>query len=182
MRLRYLTNLEDPCPRPYIEKTAWLEVTGAIWAAGPMVGLCFTESSDRNAKENFSPIDPRSVLDRVVALPISEWNYTNTPTRHLGPMAQDFYGAFGVGPDDKHITTLDADGVALAAIQGLNQKLEDQVKAKDARIATLEKDVAELGKARDAQIDALEKDMAELKSAVKRLLEQARDPGAIRSL
>ena len=41
-------------------------------------------------------------------------------------MAQDFYAAFAVGPDDKHIATVDADGVALAAIQGLNQKLEEQ--------------------------------------------------------
>jgi len=40
-------------------------------------------------------------------------------------MAQDFYAAFAVGPDDKHIATVDADGVALAAIQGLNQKLDE---------------------------------------------------------
>jgi len=43
---------------------------------------------------------------------------------HIGPVAQDFYGAFQVGVDDKHISMVDADGVALAAIQGLNQKLE----------------------------------------------------------
>ena len=53
-------------------------------------------------------------------------NLTDTAIRHIGPMAQDFYAAFGVGPDDKHITTVDADGVALAAIQGLNQKVEAQ--------------------------------------------------------
>ena len=56
-------------------------------------------------------------------------------------MAQDFYAAFAIGPDDKHIATVDADGVALAAIQGLNQKVEEQgaaLKSKDARIAELE--------------------------------------------
>ena len=66
------------------------------------------------------------MLEKVVALPLSSWNYkADTSTRHIGPMAQDFYAAFGVGPDDKHIATVDADGVALAAIQGLNQKLEE---------------------------------------------------------
>jgi hypothetical protein len=39
-------------------------------------------------------------------------------------MAQDFHAAFGLGTDERHIATVDADGVALAAIQGLNQKLE----------------------------------------------------------
>jgi len=40
--------------------------------------------------------------------------------RHVGPMAQDFYVAFGVGADDKHITSIDEDGVALAAIKALH--------------------------------------------------------------
>ena len=47
-------------------------------------------------------------------------------TRHIGPMAQDFYGAFNVGMDDKHIATTDEDGVALAAIQGLNRKMDSE--------------------------------------------------------
>ena len=81
-------------------------------------------SSDRNAKENFTSVEPREVLEKVAALPITRWNYKNDAgTPHLGPMSQDFYAAFGVGPDDKHIATVDADGVALAAIQGLNQKV-----------------------------------------------------------
>ena len=54
--------------------------------------------------------------------------------RHIGPMAQDFYAAFGVGEDDRHISTVDADGVALAAIQGLYQVVQD----KDAAIASLQ--------------------------------------------
>ena len=55
-------------------------------------------------------------------------------------MAQDFHAAFGLGTDDKHIATVDADGVALAAIQGLNQKLNE----KDAEIQALKQSVAEL--------------------------------------
>jgi hypothetical protein len=74
-------------------------------------------------------------------MPITTWNYKDEPDkRHLGPMAQDFYGAFGVGQDDKTITFLDEGGVALAAIQGLNQKLEE----KDARIQSLERELSEL--------------------------------------
>jgi dTDP-4-amino-4,6-dideoxygalactose transaminase len=44
----------------------------------------------------------------------------------MGVMAQDFYAAFGIGEDERHITTIDADGVAFAAIQGLNEKLETE--------------------------------------------------------
>ena len=59
-------------------------------------------------------------------------------------MAQDFYAAFAVGADDKHISTVDADGVALAAIQGLNEKLETQLGAKDVEIRRLRREVEEL--------------------------------------
>jgi trimeric autotransporter adhesin len=102
-----------------------LTVNGNILASGTITG-----SSDRNVKEHFSLISARDVLEKVSALPISEWNYKadNETLRHIGPMAQDFYAAFNVGMDDKHISMVDADGVALAAIQGLNQKL-DELKA-----------------------------------------------------
>jgi hypothetical protein len=97
---------------------------GATLAAG---SGSWTSMSDRHAKENFAPLDPQSVLAKVAALPLSTWNYKaqNPAIRHLGPMAQDFKAAFGVGETDTGITGVDADGVALAAIQGLNQKLEE---------------------------------------------------------
>lgn len=114
-------------------------------SGGLRVNGTFVSASDRNQKENFRDINPREVLDKVAALPISEWNYKQDPAaRHLGPMAQDFHAAFQVGPDDKHIATVDADGVALAAIQGLNLKLEETVRAQDARIAQLETELREL--------------------------------------
>ena len=73
-------------------------------------------TSDRNAKENFKPVNARDVLAKVARLPITEWQYkTQDDARHIGPMAQDFREAFGTGRDDKHITSVDADGVALAA-------------------------------------------------------------------
>lgn len=84
-------------------------------------------TSDRAAKSKFSPVNPREVLTKLASLPISTWAYTNASNiRHIGPVAQDFQAAFAVGEDDKHIATVDADGVALAAIQGLNQLLQER--------------------------------------------------------
>jgi Chaperone of endosialidase len=68
------------------------------------------------------------MLTKVASLPLTEWNYkTDKSVEHIGPMAQDFHAAFGLnGGDDKHISVVDEGGVALAAIQGLNQKLETE--------------------------------------------------------
>ncbi len=97
-----------------------LVVVGNIRVTGTI-----NPASDRNVKRDFAPVDSRAVLEKVAALPILTWAYKLDPaTRHLGPVAQDFKAAFGLGSDDKSISTVDADGVALAAIQGLNQKLE----------------------------------------------------------
>jgi hypothetical protein len=83
-------------------------------------------------KDNVTQVDSSAVLDAIASLPISTWNYKaqDASIRHIGPMAQDFSAAFGVGEDDTHITTVDADGVALAGIQALyarNQQLETRV-------------------------------------------------------
>lgn len=95
----------------------------------------FVSSSDRNMKQDFQPVDSLSVLQKVLQLPVQTWAYKSDPgTKHLGPMAQDFYAAFGTGADDKHIAVVDEGGVALAAIQGLNEKLNE----KDAKINELE--------------------------------------------
>jgi hypothetical protein len=104
-----------------LDGTGSLRVTNNVYAAGVML------TSDRNAKENFVAVDPGLVLTKVAALPITRWNFKQDSTvLHIGPMAQDFSAAFGVGEDDKHIAVVDEGGVALAAIQGLNQKLEQK--------------------------------------------------------
>jgi hypothetical protein len=84
--------------------------------------------SDCNAKRHFEPIDGVAVLEKVAALPLSTWSYKaqDSSVRHMGPMAQDFHASFGLGADEKRITSVDADGVALAAIQGLNQRLKER--------------------------------------------------------
>ncbi|MBU0677302.1 MAG: tail fiber domain-containing protein [Verrucomicrobia bacterium] len=83
--------------------------------------------SDQTAKEDFLPIDEVSVLERVVGLPITEWNYKGYSKRHIGPMAQDFHAAFPLaGSSDTSIDSGDLHGVALAAIQGLHAEVSDQ--------------------------------------------------------
>jgi hypothetical protein len=116
--------------------------------------------SDRNAKENFAPADAREVLDKVAALPLTSWNYKaqGAGVRHLGPTAQDFHAAFGVGADDRHIATVDADGVALAAIQGLKEKVE-------ARSARAEDCIQKL----QEKLEQKETEITELKRRLQRL-------------
>jgi hypothetical protein len=111
--------------------------------AGVTVNGTFNNNSDRNAKENFEPVSASQVLEKVTRLPISKWSYKeDATTRHIGPMAQDFHRAFHIGTDEKHIAPMDEGGVALAAIQGLNQKLE----AQRAENAELKHEVLELKK------------------------------------
>ena len=108
--------------------------------SGLTVNGTFVSASDRNLKENFQSVSAKEVLAKVAALPVTRWNYKqDKQSEHIGPMAQDFYAAFNVGPDDRHITTIDEGGVALVAIQGLNQKLQDEAQAKDAEITELKK-------------------------------------------
>jgi hypothetical protein len=112
----------------------------------------WTNASDRNRKHSFAGVTGEDVLIRLRALPITTWTYNteDASVRHLGPMAQDFRTAFGLGDDDKVISTVDADGVALAAAQALDARTV----AQEARITALERENAEL-RARLARIEAL---------------------------
>jgi trimeric autotransporter adhesin len=86
------------------------------------------QPSDRTKQTGFARVDAGQVLQQVVTLPIGSWSYLSQgpAVRHIGPMAQDFHTTFGVGEDDTHINMVDANGVALAAIQGLYQIVADQ--------------------------------------------------------
>ncbi len=115
-----------------------LDVDGNLFTSGTVNGV-----SDRNKKKDFETIDPVAVLDAVANLPMSTWSYKNDAQqlRHMGPMAQDFWAAFGLGMDDKHITITDMGGVALAAIQGLearNSELAEQNAGLAERLEALE--------------------------------------------
>ncbi len=118
-----------------------IETNGNVTIPAELTTTAVNITSDRNAKEQFKPVNAREVLAKVARLPITEWQYkTQSDARHIGPMAQDFREAFSLGHDEKHITSVDADGVALAAIQGLNEKLEEKTQEVDA----LKKSVAAL--------------------------------------
>ncbi len=91
--------------------------------------------SDRDSKENYVLLDAREILERLSGVPITEWNYRaqDASNRHIGPTAQDFYAAFGLSDDERYISPIDTDGVALAAIQGLYELAQEQ----QAQIAAL---------------------------------------------
>lgn len=128
--------------------------TGVEMAPG---GGAWSSLSDRNMKENFATVNPREILQKVVTMPVTTWNYKSQDKsiRHIGVMAQDFQQQFGVGESDKRITTIDPDGVAFAAIQGLNEELKDR----DAKIENLKEEV----KNQQQQLNNQQKMINELK-------------------
>ena len=139
---------------------------GSAWAA----------LSDRAAKDNLTPTDGRAVLDKVVAMPVYTWRYKTETSKalHMGPVAQDFHAAFGLGDGDTRITTVDADGVALAAIQGLNEKLDAAIaasRAKDAELAVL--------KERIATLETLAAEVQVLKAAYARMQQENPQPARL---
>jgi hypothetical protein len=129
--------------------------------SGVTVYGTFNNSSDRNVKQDFAPISSSEMLDKVAHLPISEWSYkADVATRHVGPVAQDFYGIFDIGTDDKHIAPMDEGGVALAAIQGLNQKLEN----KSQQLEESAEEMVVKNQESEARIQKLETENSQLKT------------------
>ncbi|HMT08314.1 MAG TPA: tail fiber domain-containing protein [Pyrinomonadaceae bacterium] len=125
--------------------------SGVQLAAG---GGAWSTISDVNMKENFLPVNARDILRGVLNIPVSTWNYKSQDRsiRHIGVMAQDFRSTFNVGESDRMITTIDTDGVALAAIQGLNEELKDR----DKKIAEQETKLTALEKQLQLQQQAID--------------------------
>ncbi len=108
-------------------------------------GGAWTNASSRALKQGFVAIDPGAVLDRVLQLPISTWQYRNSSEGvHMGPVAEDFHAAFGLGSSSASISTVDADGVTIAAIQGLHQQLRKAERTLSADNAELRRQNQEL--------------------------------------
>ena len=123
----------------------------------PPGGTSWAVISDRNVKKDFAAVDGVAVLEKLAAIPVTQWHYQweeagSTP--HIGPMAQDFKAAFYPGADDKNITTLEADGVTFAAIQGLNSKLE----ATRAENSALRKELREIKELLKSALDSRSKE------------------------
>ncbi|MCK7594472.1 tail fiber domain-containing protein [Pseudomarimonas salicorniae] len=120
-----------------LNPTVSLDVVGDIAASGMV-----TQGSDVRTKNNIERVDGASVLNKLMRLPIFSWSYKwdANGERHVGPMAQDFYSAFGLGGSDTRIAPLDVSGLAIAAVQELNAELDK----KEKRISDLEAQIAEL--------------------------------------
>lgn len=129
-------------------------VTGIDASGSPFAGVrirpgsgAWETLSDRHVKTAFSPVDGREILDRLRTVPILSWRYrTEDPAaRHIGPTAQDFHQAFQVGTDERYINSMDADGIAMAAIQSLYDAVKERdrsIEAHEKRISEMEQDLA----------------------------------------
>lgn len=88
------------------------------------------DQSGRPESGSAGPVEPVNgfeILNLVADLPISTWRYQweDPQVRHLGPMAQDWAAAFGLGEDNTRIPLVDANGVALVSIQALYRLIGD---------------------------------------------------------
>ncbi|MDW8120668.1 MAG: tail fiber domain-containing protein, partial [Chloroflexota bacterium] len=122
----------------------------------PAGGNSWASISDRALKDNLTPVDGQDVLRRLLGVPV--YTYTlksqDPSVKHMGPVAQDFARAFGLGEDERYIGSANADGVLMAALQGLALRLQEreaelarqkeEMDALKARLGTLEALVAAL--------------------------------------
>ena len=135
-----------------------LTVSGGVGGIASLSnGGAWTNASSRTFKEGFDAIAPLEVLQRLVSLPITTWTYTGSAEGlHMGPVAEDFKAAFGLAGDGKSIATVDADGVAMAAIQGLNAKLEAEnaeLRERNQKIESRMNELAERLQQLEARLD-----------------------------
>jgi len=106
--------------------------------------VAFTASSDKTKKENFQPVDGEEVLGKIRGFELRSWNFIGHDPkefRHYGPMAQDFFTAFGhdgVGQigTETTINSGDIAGILMIAVQAL-EKRTAEIKQKEAQIAVL---------------------------------------------
>jgi hypothetical protein len=115
--------------------------------------------SDVNSKEHFRDLNGEDVLVKIARMPIREWNYKaqDAAIRHVGPTAQDFHAAFGLGEDPLRISTIDADGIALRAVQALEARTREADETLVRRNASLEVDLAALKAELTSVRDALQR-------------------------
>lgn len=159
-------HLQSDAPGLRVENTATstdalrLDADGNLTLSGVL-----TEASSVHVKENRTDVDAETVLQALREIPVQTWNYTwdDDGVRHMGPMAQDVYAAFGLGIGAEHLAPLDANGIALAAIQALAVRVD----AAAATNASLREDVEALR----AENAALADRVARLEAAVQQLMQ-----------
>jgi len=155
----YITNTAEEAPYD----TNLITTRGGAYLSGD--GTNWTNASDKSQKENFFPVSGEQILEKVAALPITRWNYKSDDDHitHIGPNAQDFYAIFGVGKDDKSISTIDPAGIALAAIQEL-YITQQELRQKTEKIDALK-----------TQLKETNVKLSELSAAVKMILAMQND-------
>ena len=124
--------------------------------------VAFTANSDRNKKENFRPVDGEEVLRKIRELSIPSWNligHDPEKFRHYGPMAQDFFAAFGkdgVGQigTETTINSGDVAGILMIAVQALEKRTKE-LNQQEARISALEEET----RSNKAQLEKLKRDL-----------------------
>ncbi|MCX7556968.1 tail fiber domain-containing protein [Xanthomonadaceae bacterium JHOS43] len=112
-----------------------VDSNGNVLARGTISQL-----SSRHAKHAFDAIDGDWLLARLRALPVTTWSYLTSETRHVGPVAEEFHAAFGLGASDSMIAPADLAGVALAAVKALQQEVDER----DRKIEMLEQRLTEI--------------------------------------
>jgi len=105
----------------------------------------WVQGSDANIKRAFEPVDKRRILRQLVAMPITSWQYKVEPerVRHVGPTAQDFIRAFGIGVSDTHLSSIDTGGIAMAAIQGLHELTSERFELQQGETSMLRSRLSE---------------------------------------
>jgi hypothetical protein len=132
-----------------------LDASGVVGGAH-CDGTDWVNASDENAKENFEQVDGAGLLEKLSDLEITKWDHKgNDAAEHIGPAAQGFKNAIGVGADDKSISTIDPSEIALAAVK----ELYAQLKRKDAEIQCLQEVNAK-------QLEELRQQLSALQAAV----------------
>jgi hypothetical protein len=145
----------------------------ALHVAGTITCTALNQTSDRNAKENFAPVNAEDVLAKIAALPITQWNFKTEPgVAHLGPMAQDFHAAFNLGQNDTTIATVDESGVALAAIQALaadGRSQRSEISGQKAEIIRLRSEATADKESQQEKIKTLEQTILDLRARLEAL-------------
>lgn len=121
--------------------------TGGVW----------TNASDSTKKEHFTEIEGPLLLQKLLQLPVTRWNYKGEPktVTHIGPTAQDFYALFRVGQDDKYISSIDPSGIALRAIQELIKEIQ-VIQQQNKELKAYKKEMVH-------ELTQMKKELAELK-------------------
>ena len=136
--------------------------------------VAFTNVSDKTKKENFRPVDGEEVLAKMRGFALTSWNFIGHDPkafRHYGPMAQDFFVAYGhdeVGQigSETTINAGDMAGILMIAVQALEQRTAES-RQKEARIAVLEAQVEAL-QAKQAYVETLAARLERLEAVIAR--------------